>query len=432
MKKFITVALMMAFATTTVSSASSLSLSGTKNTATSSKTITMWHFNKDEGPNIVQAFNKKYPNIKVKLTIVPDKDMQFQNKLSAAIKSGVGVPDIVPLESSFVKKFINMNNAMYDISKDVKDITSDMYPYTLDVGKNNSGKLMAISHQAAPMVIGYKRSVAKKYLGTDDSNKISQMLSTSDKILATAKTLKSKSSGKVALFPTSEELIRFYLGARKTGWVKNNTLIIDNKMLEFMDLSKKLRSNKYESGYDQWSPGWAASIAYDDTSMCFGIPTWGVPWIIGSNDSEAKNGGRWGLAKPPYNSMWGGTWYSITKNCKNKPAALTFLRFFTSDKTHMKKWAKENQDFANSRSINKQLAANKSNISKITGMNNEKIFSEAAEKINGKLMTEYDMNIENYYWDAYKLYSNSKITKSEAIDYIKDQVREKYPKLKIY
>jgi len=428
MKKFVSLALTLVFATSTVLSTSSSGLSGTKNT---SKTINIWHFNKDESPRIVEAFNQKYPNVKVNQSIIPDRVLQYQNKLSAAIKSGVGIPDIVFLESSFVKKFVNMNNAMYDISKDVKDITSDMYPYTLDVGRNNSGRLMAVSYQAAPMVIGYKKSVAKKYLGTDDSNKISQMLSTPEKILATAKTLKSKSSGSVALFPTSEELFHFYLGARKTGWVKNNTLVIDQKMLNFIDLSKKLRSNKYESGYDQWSPGWASSIASDNKAMCWGIPTWGIPWIIGSNDKKAENGGRWDLAKPPYNNLWGGTWIGITKNSKNKSTSLTFLRFLTSNKNHMIEWSADNQEFPNSRSINKKMAADKDNISIITGMNNEKIFSEAAEKINGKLMTEYDSDIELYYWDALKLYLNNKLTKSETIGYFKKQVKKKYPKLKV-
>jgi len=428
MKKIISVVLMTALAVSTVSTAFSGGLSGIKS---KSQSFTMWHFNKDEGPKMVEAFNEKYPNIKVNLSIVPDKDMQFQNKLSAAIKSGVGVPDIVPLESAFVKRFVNMENAMYDITEDVRYITSDMYPYTLDVGKNKAGKLMAVSHQAEPMVVGYKRSVAKKYLGTDDSNKISQMLSTPEKILATAKTLKTKSSGNVALFPSSEELFRFYLGARKTGWVKNNTLVIDNKMLDFMDLSKKLRTNKYDRDFEQWSQEWAESIASDKSAMCWGIPVWGVPWILGSNDRKAQNGGRWGLAKPPYNNLWGGTWYGMTKNCTNKSAALTFLRFITSDKNHLKRWSTANQDIPNSRSINKQRSADKDNISIITGMNNEKIFSQAAESINGKLMTEYDDTVEFYYWDALNKYLDGKLTRSKAISYFKDKVKENMP-IKVY
>jgi len=427
MKKTISVALVLVLATSTVSPASSSSLSDIKIT---SKTIEVWHFNHDEGPKMVEDFNKKYPDIKVNLSIIPDKDMQYQNILASAIRSG-DVPDIIYLESAFAKQFINMNNAMYDITKDVKDITSDMYPYTLDIGKNNSGKLMAVSHQSAPMVIGYKKLVAKKYLGTDDSNKISQMLSTPEKILATAKTLKTKSSGTVALFPTWEELFRFYLGARKTGWVKNNTLVIDKKMLDFMDFSKKLRTYRYESGIDQWSPGWASSIASDKSAMCWCIPTWGVPWIIGANDRKAQDGGRWGLAKPIYNNLWGGTWIGIPKDSKNKSSALKFLRFITSDKKQLIEWTTEYQDFANSRSINKETTANKDNISVITGMNNKKIFSEAAEKINGKLMTEYDVDIENYYKDALKLYLCNKLTRNKAIDYFKDKVKENYWKLKV-
>ncbi|HEY9062363.1 MAG TPA: extracellular solute-binding protein [Pseudobacteroides sp.] len=386
--------------------------------------ITFWYFNKDEAPNIVRAYNELYPDKKINLSVIPDKDQQYQNKLTSAYRAGSGIPDVAGFESAFVKRFVEMPGALDDITAKSKDITGNMYPYTLDVGKDKGGVLRAIAHQIAPISIGYKKSLAKKYLGTNDPAKISQMISTSDNILKTAATLKSKSGGKVALFPTFEELLRTYMGARTKGWVSNNNLVIDQKVLDFMDLAKKLRANRYESGLDQWSPGWSAAIASDETAMCWVIPTWGVPWIIGSNDKRAADGGRWALATPPYQNFWGGTWFGLSSKSTRKQEAFNFIKAFTSNKKFMKKWCIDNQDMPNNKALVNELASDSYYTSKITGQNNFKIFGPLAEKVNGKLLTKYDDTIENSYIDVLRSYLAGKIdTRDEAIKILKDKVK---------
>lgn len=383
--------------------------------------ITFWHFNKDEGPKIVEAFNKVYPNIKVNLSIVPDKDQQFQNKLTSAIRAGQGVPDVFPAESAFVKRFVEMPDAFLDLTEKAASIKGNMINYTIDVGTDKSGAIRALSHQAAAGSLGFKKAVAKKYLGTDDPAAIAEMLSSKEKMLETAKILKEKSGGKVALFPSWEEAKKMYLGGRSEGWVVDNKLVIDPKVDELIDFAKTIRTEKYELALDQWSPGWASSIANDEQAMCWAIPTWGIPWIIGSNDKKAEQGGRWGVCKPPFTYFWGGTWFGIYSKTEKADLAWEFVKFFTSDNATMKDWAIANQDFPNNKAV---IAEGAPEDSKIVGTNVFKFYEPFVDSINGKVLTPYDDTVEKAFDDIMKSYLAGKVKdKAEVLKLFKEKVK---------
>ncbi len=383
--------------------------------------FSFWYFNKDEAPSIVKAFNEAYPKVKVNLSVIPDKDQQYQNKLTSVIRAGSGVPDVFGVESAFVKRFVDMPDAFADLTELGKNYVGNMIPYTVDIGTDKNGVLRALSHQSTPMALAYKKSVSKKYLGTDDPSKIADMMSTPEKMLQTAKTLYSKSGGKVSLFPTFEEPMKFYLGGRSSGWVVDNKLNLDQKMLDFTDFAKILRSNKYEASLDQWSPGWSAAIADDEKALVWACPTWGIPWIVGSNDKSAYDGGRWGLARPPFPTFWGGTWFGIYSKSQNKDTAWKFLKYFTTNKDAMKKWANDYQDFPNNLEA---ISEGSFEDSKIMGTNVFKFYEPFLKDIDGKILTKYDDTIENSYLDCMRSYLAGKIkTKEEMIKTFKEKVK---------
>jgi len=90
--------------------------------------FSFWHFNRDEGPMIVKAFNEAYPNVKINYTFIPERDNQYQDKLTAAIKSGSGVPDVFGVESAFAKTFVNMPGAFADLTELSKNYVKNMVP----------------------------------------------------------------------------------------------------------------------------------------------------------------------------------------------------------------------------------------------------------------------------------------------------------------
>jgi ABC-type glycerol-3-phosphate transport system substrate-binding protein len=95
--------------------------------------LTMWHFNKEEAPNIEKSFEAAYKGIDLKVTVISDRDQQYINKLTSAIRSGSGVPDIFTGESAFVKRLVEMPGAWADITERAETVSGDMAPYTVQL-----------------------------------------------------------------------------------------------------------------------------------------------------------------------------------------------------------------------------------------------------------------------------------------------------------
>jgi maltose-binding protein MalE len=389
-------------------------------------TLTFWHFNADEAPNIEAAFKAEFPKVDFKMTVISDKDSQYLNKITQALRSGLGVPDIFSAESAMVKRLVEMPDAYADITEKSKEISGDMAKFTIDIGTDSQGVVRALSHQVTPGGIGYKKTVAKKYLGTDDPNEIANMLSSQDKILETAEKLKTASGGRVALFPGWEEMKKQAIGGRSAGWVVDGKLNIDQKVLDLIEFSKKMRDNKYEAGFDAWSSGWSSAIAAPETAMCWTIPTWGVPWIIGSNDKAEKENptGKWGICKGPFPYSWGGTWYGIYSKSPNQDLAWEFIKWWTADKAHLKAWNEKTGDIPNSMSLLEEGAADASKVDPLMNTNLFAFYKSLVGDINGTILGQYDDTIENAFNDVMKSYLAGKIkSKDDVIKEFKSKVK---------
>lgn len=392
-------------------------------------TLSFWHYNDAEAPLIKAAFEKKFPKVKLNIVTFSDQYSSYSpaSRLIQAIRSGSGVPDVFSAESAMIKRLIEIPDTYADITEKTKEISKDMAKYTIDIGTDSKGVVRALSHQITTGGIGYKKTVAKKYLGTDNANEIAAMLSSQDKILETAEKLKKASKGKVSLFPGWEEMKKQFLGGRSAGWVVDGKLNIDQKVLDLIGFSKKMRDNNYEAGFDTWSSGWNSAIAADEVAMCWTIPTWGIPWIIGANDKKEKENptGKWGFCKGPFPYTWGGTWYGIYSKSQNQDIAWEFIKWWTADKEHLKEWNKQTGDIPNSMSLLSEYAADSTQVDRITGTNLYKFYSELSGQVNGSIFGQYDDTIESTFNDVMKSYLSGRIsTKDDVIKLFRNKVKD--------
>ena len=398
-------------------------------------TLNFWHFQQNEVTPMKEYIAKELPNITFNVQVTPDTNLAYQNKLAAAIRANSGMPDALALESAFAKKFINQEGVLDDLSAapyNAAEVTSKMVPYTVEIGKDKGGVLRALSHQATPGAIGYKRDLATKYLGTDDPDKIAEMISSEDKMLETAKKLSDASKGVAKLWVGFEDVYTMYRGARANGWVdKDLNFSIDPKMTQYIDFMKKLRDGKYEGAIRAWTPAWNAAIA-DDKHLLFSIPTWGILNIIDSNDKAHKDQGRWGLAKAPMSFFWGGTWYGVYSKTQNKEVAWAFVKWFTADKDHLKAWAKGVGDFVNDTDLINELTNDDSFVNKTVKQNPYKVFGPMVKDINGSIITEQDDVINNNWLNFTETYLAGKLgTKDDFLKKFTDKVKSDLPNLKM-
>jgi len=390
-----------------------------------SGTLSFGHFNEDEATKLVAAFEAKYPNVKVDLQVTADTNGAYQTLMTSALRSGEDVPDVYGSEVAFVKRFVNIADGYEDLSAapyNAEELTSKIVPYTIDIGRSDDGKIRALSHQAAAAAVGYKREMAKEYLGTDDPAKVAEYFSSADKIVELGKKLQEESNGKAILFPGMAELMRMYLGARDQAWVEDGKLTIDPKIEEFVDTAKKLREAGAEGALTAWEAQWSAAIT-DDIHFAYAIPTWGIPWIIDCNQpEEQQDKGDWALCKAPAPYTWGGTWFGMYSGSENKELAWEFIKFITADKEQSIAWAKQSGDFISNLEAIEELSKDDSMINKTIDQNPYEFFAPMIDDINGAIITQYDDQITNAFQDAMLTYLADGISEEEMWSQFKGQV----------
>lgn len=442
MKKFVASAMAAAMAVslaacggTSTSTATSTAESKTESTAASSEaaeeetagnlsgTLEVWSSGEELG-RFVEGFNKEYPDVTVNITVVPNAD--FLTKLTPTLASGQGAPDIFTGESDYVKYLVNsgywddLNQEPYNVGQ-YKD---DIWEYVLNVGTDDSGAVRALSWQASPGSILYRRDLAKEVLGTDDPDEVSQQLNSNAAMLDAAAKFSEKG---VKMFASWQDIMNMQFSNREQPWVVDDKLIIDDSMLEFMDMAKTISDNGYDLNVDPWAPEWSAAVESDDT-FCYVLPTWGYQFVV--KPAADKTKGQWGLCQGPVPYVKGGTWLGIYKDSPNKDLAWAFMQYVTCNSEAQQAYAKEYGEYVSLKSADQALAA-EDGEEVLGGQNLYQFYNEQMEKIPADLMTAYDGQLNTFFLSDTKLYATGEMSKEEAIEQFKKDALNAYPELTV-
>ncbi|OYO87748.1 hypothetical protein CG709_14065, partial [Lachnotalea glycerini] len=173
-----------------------------------------------------------------------------------------------------------------------------MYQYTIDAATVN-GQVKGLSWQACPGAMMYRRSLAEKYLGTSEPDKVQEFFKDWDTMLATGKKIVADSNGATKLFSGVDDVKRVYQAARETAWYDSNSkLTVEDTMLDYMDYAKALQDAGLTNGTTQWTDEWAANVQNDNTFAYMGC-TWFLHWTLKANCGGTKAGegtyGDWAM-----------------------------------------------------------------------------------------------------------------------------------------
>ena len=350
---------------------------------------------------------------------------QFPNKLDPVLASGSGCPDVFALEDAFVRKYVE-SGLLLDLTDVYNEIKDKMIAYPAEVGTYN-GKVYGLSWQVTPGAVFYRRSLAKKYLGTDDPAEVQKYLANWNKFLETADLLKSKSNGNCYIVSSTGDLFKPYSSGRKSPWVVNDKLVIDPLMEEYMDMCKTLHDKGLEGRVGQWSEGWFAGmkgVLADESGnqkevFSYFLPTWGLHYVLKTNAPETS--GDWAMCAGPVGYRWGGTWVGAWAKTKNPNAAKELIKYVATDDTFLENWAKDTGDVVSNAKV---IAKVKDNFSEafLGGQNHYAEFAEMAKSVNGKLSQGTDQAIEGIFGEAVGSYVNGEKSMEQAIADFKEQV----------
>jgi multiple sugar transport system substrate-binding protein len=395
--------------------------------------LVIWSFT-DELANMTNnptwGFKATHPGIEVEYSQTPSD--QFQAKIDPVLASGQGAPDVIALESAFVRKYVE-SGLLLDIT-DIYNASKDkLLAYPVEVGSFN-GKVYGMSWQACPGALFYRRSLAKKYLGTDDPKTVQTYFANFNKFLDTAKMLKEKSAtmGSTCVVVSSlGDLRNSFLSARKDSWIVNNKLVIDPAMEQYMDICKTLHDNRWEGRVGQWSEGWFAGMKgelKDENGkpvevFSYFLPTWGLHYVLKTNAPGTS--GDWAMCQGPSSYRWGGTWVGAYKGTKNVATAKEFIRYVTTDDGFLEAWAKETGDVVSNLNVINKIKDTYTEPY-LGGQNHYAEFAEMAKGVNGRLLQGSDEAIEAMFDEAVSAFVNSEKSKAQALADFRKQAESQF------
>jgi len=412
--------------------------------------LLIWSYT-DEVKALALAFQWYNPQTEITYVEIPMLDSEYQNSVIDASNT-VDCPDVIVLDSSFVKKFVD-SNMLLDLS-DLNPLADNLKTYTntIEMGTNfDTGEIRAYTYQNTPGAVFYRRSLAEEYFGTDDPEEIQVLMSDMDKFIGMAKIVKEKSDGKTFMVTSYEELSDAFLANREQPWFVDDTLVIDPIVYNYFDIAREFRGNGYDVGAGQWSEGWFEGMNDTLTDadgdpvqiFCYFIPTWGLPEVLMTNAPDTA--GDWACCPGPLPYQVGGTWLGVMDDAQNPEMGKEFIKFCAMNEENLTNWAtgvytneyllaidpncgelkQDDGDFVSSKLVVDKIteAFDDSIMSDfLGGQNYYDAFSKAAENCSADMVREYDDEIQDLLLEAIEKYASGELARFEAIDLFEKNV----------
>ena len=381
--------------------------------------LVIWSFT-DEIQTMGAYFDAAYPNVETEYVIIPNADQVYLNKVNTTMRSGADTPDAFTGEAAFYKQFIKAGYWEPLGEYGAEDLLDNLVDYVPNSTRNDAGEITALSWQATPGALFYRRSIAREVLGTDDPGEVSKWTGDIGKFYELGEMVKDTYGGEKYLLAGFDDMSQFVYNMRAEPYIVNNIFTLPEALVDYMKVAGDMRKNEIEMGATTWQPPWFSSMA-DGSVMCYILPTWGLHYVMKPNaEPEAAEGkaewsGDWGLAVPPASYSWGGTWIGINRGSKNKNLAWQAVKFFGSDPDFLTQWAKDTGDFVASLDV---VNAIKDEFSEgfLGGQNHYQYFYDEAKKIDVSYIGPWDFQIQNAWGDQVGLYANGEKDFDTAIE----------------
>ena len=290
--------------------------------------ITVWAWNVAAKALVESAksFNQKYPRIKVNVQEYGLAQNVYE-RYSVILSSGVGVPDIIQIESDYVQTFAETYPQYFFDMNGYIDIEGKVDPSKISTSYDSEGKLVSIPWDSGPVVMFYREDLFNQ-AGID----INSIITFEDYISA-GKKLKEKFPNITMTglpFTQDENLFRCLLVANKSYYLNNKgeITVASSKAIETLQMIKRLIDEGVAKNTINWDGGIVANKNGELASWIMG------GWWGGTiKDQMPEMKGKWKIAPIPAfpdgarASSSGGAGLSITASESIKQAAaLEFIK----------------------------------------------------------------------------------------------------------
>jgi multiple sugar transport system substrate-binding protein len=372
--------------------------------------------------DMAAGFEEKYPNVDVNVSVFPGD--QYQTKIMTAIQTRTDVPDIFDLERGYMGKFINQNFVTDLSAMGADELVEDYVPYVRALGEGENGEIRAISDHSSPGAFWYHRDQAKEYLGTDDPEEVTEMVSNWESIIELGKQVQEDSNGEVHLFSHFGDVFNVEK-SHQERWVQDGQLVIDPNWEEVINHMREVRDGGVDAKLGFFSAGWGDALNEGNVIM-FAMPAW-AGFMVNNEDGKAE--GKYGLAMTPKGYYDGGTYRSIYEGSENKELAYEFIKYIASEE-----WQERNLEATgNMPGLQTVYEDNKESFTHEFFGDQQvlDVYNDVVMDIPAVRATETDEDISRMFYDTVSAGIENNRSNEEILERFTSEVRNAYPDLQV-
>ncbi|MCL1991239.1 MAG: extracellular solute-binding protein [Defluviitaleaceae bacterium] len=406
----------------------------------------------NEIPHAVELFMYLNPEYAERyyfdFTVISDQDNAYSIALDPALEAGgLDMPHFFTAESAFVLRYTQGTMAAHALpyselipDLDARIAEAGIAPFTVEIGTRND-EIVGLAFQSTGGAMIYRRSIAESVFGTDDPDEIASITGENgwDSFLDAARELES--AGYAAVVGAGD----LWQAIRTTGspWVVDGELVIDPARAEMMELHRALYEDNLMIDGGAWSDDWFAAMGGtgDRDVFSFFGPAWLINHVMVNNVGDTY--GDWAVAVPPAGFFWGGTWVMANANVPEEIRGVlgAVIEWITLDATtngFQYKFANGTFERAlydagitNDYSAAKDVVASSvvmdladGTIPLLGGQDMFAVFAPAASYATGAALTQYDVDINNWFLDQSEQYAIGEKTFEEAMNDFKQMVAD--------
>ncbi|PNI00854.1 ABC transporter substrate-binding protein [Vibrio diazotrophicus] len=276
----------------------------------------------------VPMFEKKYPDIKVKVVTLAYAD--HHNAMTTALATGANLPDVMGIEYSYVGQFIESGGLDDMLPYGAGAFTDKLVPYSVAQATNSDGVLSAIPADIGPGATFYRKDILDAAGVTEE-----ELLKDWDSFIKAGIKIKEKTGNYLIAnaVDIKDIVIRSNLKEGEGIYFDKdqNILVNSERFKEAFRLAKKARDAGIDAKVAAWSNEWTESLRRGTVSVQM-MGAWLGGHLQGWIAPDAT--GLWRTSQLPDGAMasWGGSFYAIPKKAEHKAEAWKFIEFMATDK----------------------------------------------------------------------------------------------------
>ena len=285
----------------------------------------------DESTKAAQPnFEKKFPNIKIKLVSLSFGD--HHNAMLTALASGSNLPDVMAVEIGFIGRFAE-SGGLEDLGAppyNGKPLLSKLLKFTGPQATSGMGILAAIPADVGPGALFYRKDILDK-AGVSEA----QLTKTWESFIESGKKVKDATGAYLIAHANDMKDIYIRTNLKEGEGIyfdkAGKVLVNGPRFTKAFELAKAARAAGIDAKVGAWSNEWAQAFKSSQLATVMS-----GAWMAGhlNNWICPDTKGLWRSAQLPNGAFatWGGSWYAIPKKAEHKKEAWEFIKFMTTDK----------------------------------------------------------------------------------------------------